>query len=134
MKFKKYRRTIRYSQIIGYGNIQPQTEAGKIFAVFYALIGIPMMLVLIGGVGRSLASLAERSGCSPNSCCCVCVKGLVMALLGLSVVITIPALMFYFVEKWSFGDSWWFAFFTVSTVGLGEVPGKNVLPFFTLLA
>lgn len=98
---------------------------GRIFAVFYALIGIPLTLVVISGVGRSLAGLGERTGgCSRTSCTCICLKGLVVIVLGLCFVVTLPALMYYKVENRPFSDAWWFSFFTVTTVGLGEVPGK----------
>ena len=29
---------------IGYGNITPETPAGKLFTIFYALFGIPVVL------------------------------------------------------------------------------------------
>ena len=35
---------------IGYGDFSPQTEAGKLFTIFYILIGIGMILTFINAV------------------------------------------------------------------------------------
>ncbi|XP_028322691.1 potassium channel subfamily K member 4 isoform X2 [Gouania willdenowi] len=40
----------------GFGNISPKTEGGKIFCIFYALVGIPMFGILLAGVGDHLGT------------------------------------------------------------------------------
>ena len=49
-----------YSYIVGYGNLAPSTSSGQTFCIFYALIGIPLMLLLLGGIGEKLHSAAQR--------------------------------------------------------------------------
>lgn len=47
---------------IGYGNITPETPAGKLFTIFYALFGIPVVL------GRSVpASMMIPNRCGRRS-------------------------------------------------------------------
>ena len=38
----------------GYGNLAPSTEAGQVFCVFYALVGIPLNVVVLNHLGAGL--------------------------------------------------------------------------------
>ena len=38
----------------GYGNLAPSTEAGQVFCVFYALVGIPLNVVFLNHLGTGL--------------------------------------------------------------------------------
>jgi hypothetical protein len=40
----------------GYGHIVPKTDAGKMFCIVYALIGIPLLLVFMANIGDLMAS------------------------------------------------------------------------------
>ena len=46
---------------IGYGTIATQTPLGKVCAVIYATIGIPLMLVVLSDVGRVLLRWFTRA-------------------------------------------------------------------------
>ncbi|XP_022620859.1 potassium channel subfamily K member 18 [Seriola dumerili] len=46
---------------IGYGEIYPVTLPGKVVCVFYAMVGIPLMLLVILDVGDFLARLMSRA-------------------------------------------------------------------------
>lgn len=43
---------------IGYGNIAPATELGKIATIFYAIIGMPLFLLYLSNIGNLLRALA----------------------------------------------------------------------------
>lgn len=45
---------------IGYGDLYPKTDAGKIFTIFFALAGISMVLYLFSIIGRSVFNLEFR--------------------------------------------------------------------------
>lgn len=44
----------------GYGNTALQTDAGRLFCIFYALVGIPLFGMLLAGVGDRLGSSLRR--------------------------------------------------------------------------
>jgi voltage-gated potassium channel Kch len=48
---------------VGYGDISPQTAAGKVFTMAYLLIGIGLVVALVGEVaGHVLRANADRRG------------------------------------------------------------------------
>lgn len=40
----------------GYGHMAPKTEDGKLFCVFYSLLGVPINGILIGSLGAFFGS------------------------------------------------------------------------------
>ena len=42
---------------VGYGNITPKSNIGKIFTIFYALIGIPLFIMCLTNTGDLLAEI-----------------------------------------------------------------------------
>ena len=59
----------------GYGNISPVTTGGRVFCVFFALIGIPFALIMFAEIGKKLAQLFTTidSWCL-KQCCQGCAK------------------------------------------------------------
>lgn len=51
----------------GYAQLSPRTAAGKILAMIYAIVGVPLMLLLLSALGALLASGA-RKGYSKLCC------------------------------------------------------------------
>ena len=45
---------------VGYGRLSPRTALGKIVAMLYALVGVPLMLVLLSLMGSLLADSARK--------------------------------------------------------------------------
>ena len=41
---------------IGYGNLTPSTDLGKVVTMLYALVGIPLMFIYMANIGTVLAS------------------------------------------------------------------------------
>jgi len=48
--------TITIMTTIGYGHISPQTDSGKLFTILYAMIGMPLFVMFLGGIGDTMAN------------------------------------------------------------------------------
>ena len=45
---------------IGYGNIAPVTTPGRVFCIFFAIVGVPFTLSVIADVGQILATIVNK--------------------------------------------------------------------------
>ena len=45
---------------IGYGNIAPVTFPGRLFCIFFAIVGVPFTLSVIADVGQILATIVSK--------------------------------------------------------------------------
>ncbi|KAK0133648.1 Potassium channel subfamily K member 16 [Merluccius polli] len=129
---------------IGYGNLSPSTVSGQVFCVFYALCGIPLNLVFLNQLGKSLTvhlGRLERGMLSlvPHKQSVeVLAVGLFVAS-GSLLFLVIPPLLFSYVEGWSYGEGFYYAFITLSTIGFGDYvvgtdPDKHYITVYRSLA
>uniref|UniRef100_A0A667XS07 Potassium two pore domain channel subfamily K member 16 n=1 Tax=Myripristis murdjan TaxID=586833 RepID=A0A667XS07_9TELE len=121
---------------IGYGNLSPSTVSGQVFCVFYALCGIPLNLAFLKQLGKCLTIHLGRLE-----------RGMVSLVLAVSlflitgslVFLVIPTLLFTYVEEWSYGEGFYYAFITLSTIGFGDYvvgtdPHKQYISVYRSLA
>ncbi|CAL8299273.1 unnamed protein product [Boreogadus saida] len=129
---------------IGYGNLSPSTVSGQVFCVFYALCGIPLNLVFLNQLGKCLTihlGRLERGMLSlvPHKQSVeVLAVGLFVAS-GSLLFLVIPPLLFSYVEDWSYGEGFYYAFITLSTIGFGDYvvgtdPDKHYITVYRSLA
>ncbi|XP_047523446.1 uncharacterized protein LOC125061853 [Pieris napi] len=57
---------------IGYGHIAPKTQSGKVVTIFYAILGIPLMLLCLSNIGDVMASFFRFLYW--RVCCYVCTR------------------------------------------------------------
>ena len=126
---------------IGYGNISPSTAGGLTFCVLYALAGIPFTAYMLGMIGgyygkiyknleNRVTSHLEKKDHSERRR-----KIVKWSFIGITCscnfifffIIDIPAIVFTAVETWTYRESVYYAFITLSTIGFGDyVPGQDV--------
>ncbi|KAF0294138.1 Potassium channel subfamily K member 9 [Amphibalanus amphitrite] len=117
----------------GYGHLAPQTDAGRLATVVYALLGVPLMLFCLTLSGHRMADSVRRSyqrcvpappaerdpdqrpACGPSQCC----RRGVAAVEG-------PALVWW--EDWRFADGIFFCCVTLLTIGFGGRPPGALSP------
>ncbi|XP_067239532.1 potassium channel subfamily K member 10a [Chanodichthys erythropterus] len=122
---------------IGYGNIAPSTEGGKIFCILYAIFGIPLFGFLLAGVGdqlgtifvKSIAKVEKMFRRKHNQISQTKIRvasTLLFILAGCILFVTIPAIIFQHIEGWTGLESIYFVVITLTTVGIGDyVAGGN---------
>ncbi|CAG0895047.1 unnamed protein product, partial [Cyprideis torosa] len=112
--------------MIGYGHSTPATFQGKAFCMIYAMVGIPLGLVMFQSIGERLnkgASIAIRK--LKGFCKCKRTEATEVNLLFAtfvlsSLIITTGAAMFSHYEQWSYFDSLYYCFITLTTIGFGD--------------
>ncbi|XP_059609996.1 two pore potassium channel protein sup-9 [Phlebotomus argentipes] len=112
--------------MIGYGHSTPVTIGGKAFCMAYAMVGIPLGLVMFQSIGERLnkfASVVIRRfkrymRCKETE---ATEMNLMMATGFLSsIIITTGAAVFSRYEGWSYFESFYYCFITLTTIGFGD--------------
>ncbi|XP_031656706.1 potassium channel subfamily K member 10 isoform X2 [Oncorhynchus kisutch] len=116
---------------IGYGNIAPSTEGGKIFCILYAIFGIPLFGFLLAGVGdqlgtifvKSIAKVEKMFRRKQNQISQTKIRvasTLLFILAGCILFVTIPAVVFKHIEGWTGLEAIYFVVITLTTIGIGD--------------
>lgn len=128
---------------IGYGHLAPTTNSGRIFCIFYALIGIPLTWTLLARLGYMIScgvsaviTIFERRFLQrePSK---VGLKSTLVTFLMASAMILLIAGIAHYSERWSFLDGIYFGFITLSTIGFGDLvplhprPGEDTVEYAT---
>ncbi|XP_052616703.1 potassium channel subfamily K member 4 isoform X2 [Peromyscus californicus insignis] len=120
---------------IGYGNTALQTDAGRLFCIFYALVGIPLFGMLLAGVGDRLGSSLRR-GIGHIEAIFLkwhvppglvrMLSAVLFLLIGCLLFVLTPTFVFSYMESWSKLEAIYFVIVTLTTVGFGDyVPGTD---------
>ncbi|XP_064553154.1 two pore potassium channel protein sup-9 isoform X3 [Drosophila montana] len=112
---------------IGYGHSTPTTRGGKLFTMCYAIVGIPLGLVMFQSIGERVNRLssfvikAVRTSLR-------CKRTLASEVDLICVVTTLSSLTiaggaaaFSKFEGWSYFDSVYYCFITLTTIGFGDM-------------
>lgn len=126
------------STTIGYGNSHVQTPAGQLATIVFAIIGIPIMGYTLAQVARlnlqASVIMLEHCGSmkirTPRSCFMVLWCWLLSLLF-------IGAFVYSKLEPWTYLQSLYFCFMTLSTVGFGDFlpssPTSRVFSIFYII-
>ncbi|KAI5632902.1 ion channel domain-containing protein [Phthorimaea operculella] len=112
--------------MIGYGHSTPVTVGGKAFCMAYAMVGIPLGLVMFQSIGERLNKFASvvirRAKCYLRCETTEATEMNLMFATGMlsSIIITTGAAVFSRYEGWSYFDSFYYCFVTLTTIGFGD--------------
>lgn len=120
---------------IGYGNIAPLSDGGKVFCMVFAVFGIPMTAIMLTAIVERLLQVTDYLEKFMCSTCTVrgippsylrCLHLSIIMCGAVILVIIIPAIFFKFLEDWSYFEALYFCFISLTTIGLGDfVPGDD---------
>ncbi|XP_042550737.1 potassium channel subfamily K member 15 [Dipodomys spectabilis] len=111
---------------IGYGHTAPGTDSGKVFCMFYALLGIPLTLVTFQSLGERLNALVRHLLLAAQRCLGlrrprVSTENMVVAgLLACVATLALGAAAFAHFEGWTFFHAYYYCFITLTTIGFGD--------------
>lgn len=119
----------------GYGRVTPLSDAGKGFCIIYALIGIPLTLIMFTAmverfmlpVTYVLQFMLRKLGHLYRVFHIRLLHLLLIAVLLLVFFFLIPSAIFSVLEPtWNFLDGFYYCFISLTTIGLGDyIPGDN---------
>ncbi|XP_035659384.1 potassium channel subfamily K member 16-like [Branchiostoma floridae] len=118
---------------IGYGHISPSSEAGRVFCVVYGFFGVPLTIAFVSLLGEGMRGIHDRAAAAalrgnhrwgPDA-----TRRAIGALfigLGSLLFIFVPSVIFSIGEGWSYVESLYYTFVTLSTIGFGDyVTGRQ---------
>ncbi|XP_061181574.1 two pore potassium channel protein sup-9-like [Saccostrea echinata] len=112
--------------VIGYGHSTPKTVPGKLFCMIYALVGIPLFLIMFQSVGERLNTFVTFLLKNVKKCFRCKSKEvsqtdlIVITLMLSSIILTTGALIFSRNEGWKMLDAFYYCFITLTTIGFGD--------------
>lgn len=118
---------------VGYGSSHPQTPHGQLATIVFALFGIPVMGYTLTQVAR-LNLMAGVFLCRKLGQEVTTVSGQIGLLWCMLLIILFGGAWVYsWLEPWSYLQSLYFCFVTLSTVGFGDfLPSSNASKAFSV--
>ncbi|XP_008282202.1 potassium channel subfamily K member 15-like [Stegastes partitus] len=111
---------------IGYGHAVPRTDAGKAFCMFYAVLGIPLTLVMFQSLGERINTLVRyllrraKQGLGFRETEVSMGNMVLVGLLSCAGTLCIGAAAFSHFEDWTFFNAYYYCFITLTTIGFGD--------------
>ncbi|XP_078395845.1 potassium channel subfamily K member 9 [Cetorhinus maximus] len=111
---------------IGYGHAAPDTDAGKAFCMFYAVLGIPLTLVMFQSLGERMNTfvkylLKRIKKCLGMKSTDVSMENMVtVGFFSCMGTLCIGAAAFAHYEDWNFFHAYYYCFITLTTIGFGD--------------
>lgn len=113
---------------IGYGQITPESDWGKIFTIAYAIVGIPITLFTVGAYGTFLNHCILKMIMGMEYCCCSCWQGkkmnlkvfIVLILLFIAEVFCFGVYVCWLEDNWDYLTAVYSWFITMTTIGFGS--------------
>lgn len=108
---------------LGYGNVFPSTNSGKVFCICYAMIGVPLFYYIMKRTSDFLLEKfkeLERRVALLSSKFASAISLLVYVVGGFVFCSLIPAVVFHHIEGWTLLQAWYFTMITLLTIGFGD--------------
>ncbi|GCC37555.1 hypothetical protein chiPu_0016059 [Chiloscyllium punctatum] len=109
-----------------YGHAAPGTNAGKAFCMFYAVLGIPLTLVMFQSLGERMNTfvrylLKRIKKCLGMKKTEVSMENMVtVGFFSCLGTLCIGAAAFAHFEDWTFFHAYYYCFITLTTIGFGD--------------
>nr|XP_006197360.1 potassium channel subfamily K member 3 [Vicugna pacos] len=111
---------------IGYGHAAPSTDGGKVFCMFYALLGIPLTLVMFQSLGERINTFVKyllhraKRGLGMRRADVSMANMVLIGFFSCISTLCIGAAAFSYYEHWTFFQAYYYCFITLTTIGFGD--------------
>ncbi|XP_038606762.1 potassium channel subfamily K member 3 [Tachyglossus aculeatus] len=111
---------------IGYGHAAPSTDGGKVFCMFYALLGIPLTLVMFQSLGERINTFVKyllhraKKGLGMRRADVSMANMVIIGFFSCISTLCIGAAAFSYYEQWTFFQAYYYCFITLTTIGFGD--------------
>lgn len=105
---------------IGYGHISPSTFGGRLFCIFYAIVGIPLVGFSLAGLGNKIFIPIKKFKKASSNKYIKILKSVVIAVLGFAILVILPSVGFHYRENWTMFESIYYSVITLATIGFGD--------------
>ncbi|EDL37281.1 potassium channel subfamily K member 3 [Mus musculus] len=111
---------------IGYGHAAPSTDGGKVFCMFYALLGIPLTLVMFQSLGERINTFVRyllhraKRGLGMRHAEVSMANMVLIGFVSCISTLCIGAAAFSYYERWTFFQAYYYCFITLTTIGFGD--------------
>lgn len=111
---------------VGYGNIAPTSRSGRMFTIFYLLVGILITFSVLGDVTHYIVKTMRKNYSLPRklSKLQLIVRHVINCLMWLCIMFSlfiVGALFFSYNENWSFEKALYFSVVTATSTGYGDI-------------
>merc|ERR1719487_1256286 len=126
---------------IGYGSMYPRTSGGMLFTIVFGILGIPVMAytlrLLATLIGDALQPLVAREspkgGAASSSSSGLGASSTTTTLILGAVFLFGGALVYVFLEPWSYSEAIYFTVITLTSIGFGDyLPSSTASRVFTM--
>eukprot|EP00794_Sanderia_malayensis_P006111 gene6111-6815_t len=121
---------------IGYGHITPETQAGRLFLIVFALVGIPLNILALATVGEHITigicygiSRLSRLCCKTRTVRHINIKVMIVSITLMVIMLFAGGALYVTTENWTYIDSIYYCFVALATIGFGDlVPNHGQAP------
>ncbi|XP_025782954.1 potassium channel subfamily K member 3 [Puma concolor] len=118
--------TVPFLPDTGYGHAAPSTDGGKVFCMFYALLGIPLTLVMFQSLGERINTFVKyllhraKRGLGMRRADVSMANMVLIGFFSCISTLCIGAAAFSYYEHWTFFQAYYYCFITLTTIGFGD--------------
>ena len=118
---------------IGYGNLSPATDLGRLVCVIFAIFGLPVFAIVLESckdLYLKFALFVEHYSTllitkqAPNTAVAHFHKRysiILIFIFGYLLMLLLPSVIFWYVENWQYLSAVYYNFVSLSTIGFGDM-------------
>ena len=117
---------------VGYGHLAPSTFGGRMFCMVFALLGIPLNLMVLKHIGDRINEFIHWCHYKIETKICkrdvtvLKTKTLLWSAALMVIMLLLGGVLYSQSEDWRFLDAVYYCFITFSTIGFGDlVPNQG---------